>query len=407
VASPSPEVLPSVEAPSSPVPPPPKSRRGLVIGGLAALILSVGAFRVISTWGTEETDNAQVDGHVVVVPSRVAGQVIEVKVQEGAVVKAGDVLAVVDPSDAKVRVAAAEGDLAAATAARDAAQAQLQALTGTTAANLQGASAGVKSAQSGIQGAAEAVNQAEAALEAATARAGQTAQDRQRAEQLLASGGVTKQAYDNALAADTGAQATLAQARAALAGARSNVDAAHARVNQAIASEAQARTGDAQVQGSLAQLRAAEARMTQSQANLDGAKLQLAYTEVKAPFDGVITRRSVEVGQGVAPGTGVFGLVGTSEVWIAANFKETQIGGMKAGQSVDVTIDALPGQHFEGKVEAVTQATGARFALIPPDNASGNFTKVVQRVPVRISLPPAVAGIARPGESAVVTVHVE
>lgn len=397
---------PAGEAPLPPVQPV-RSRRPMVIGAVGAVVLTLLGLRFLSTFGTESTDNAQVDGQVVVVPARVGGVVASLDVREGSAVKQGDVLAHLDPSDLQVKVAIAEADLAAATAARDAAQAQLAVLTGSTEANLQGASAGVKSAQAGISSAQEAIRQAQAAVDGAEARATQASADKARAEQLVGNGGITRQAFDQALAADAAAQATLAQARAGLAAARANADGSRERLSQALATEAQARTGDSQVQAALSQLKAADARVAQSQASLDGARLQLGYTEVKAPFDGVVVRRAVEVGQNVGPGSGVVGLVGTREVWVMANFKETQVEHMKPGQAVEIEIDALPGQTFEGKVEAVTQATGARFSLIPPDNASGNFTKVVQRIPVRISLPPEAAAVARPGENAVVTVELD
>jgi membrane fusion protein (multidrug efflux system) len=196
----------------------------------------------------------------------------------------------------------------------------------------------------------------------------------------------------------------LAQARAGLLAARGNAVAARQRVDEASAHVAQARTGGDQVTAAAAQVRAAEARVAQAEAAREAARLQLGYTDVRAPFAGVVTRREVEVGQMLAPGIGVVGLVGTDEVWVTANFKETQIEGLADGQKAWVTIDGSS-QGFHGTVEAVTGATGSRFALLPPDNSTGNFTKVVQRVPVRIALPAEAANTLRPGESAEVTVY--
>ncbi len=378
--------------------------RPFVFVGIMVVLGTFGIVRTIWTWGEESTDNAAVEGHVVTIAARVAGPIAEVRAADGQVVKKGDVLAVVDDADYAVREAAAQADVDAATAARDAAAAQMVVLTGSTAANLTGASAGVQSALAGITSAEQAVAQAEGALSAATARASQTSADRLRAEQLLASGGATKQQADGAVAADDSARAQLDSARAALAGAHAGVTGARERWTQAVAGEAQARTGDAQVQAAVAQERAAEARMRQSEANLDAAKLNRSYTRILAPFDAVVSKRSVEVGQLVAPGTGLIGLVGTTDLWVMANFKETQVKDMAPGQRVDIAIDGL-GQTFTGSVAAIAGATGSRFAMLPPDNASGNFTKVVQRIPVHVVLPAEAQALVRAGESADVTVH--
>lgn len=395
------------DASVTPLSTPARSGRKKVIGGalLAAAILAVGGW-VAAGWGEESTDNAFVEGHVVTVAARIPGQVAQVLVTDHQAVKAGQVLATLDDADASARLAAARAELAAAEAARDAARAGLEALTGNAAANLSGAAAGVASASVGIRAAEAAVAQAKAALVAAEARAIQTAADKRRAEELVASGGLSRQGYDAAVAAETSAAAALEQARAQLVAATENVAGARGRLGEARARKAQADTGDAQVSAAEAQLRAAEARVAQAQAGVAAAELQLSYTRITAPFDAVVAKRGVEVGQTVSPGVGLVGLVGTSEVWVMANFKETQIDAMQPGQEVEVEIDGIPGRTFPGKVEGIASATGARFSLLPPDNSSGNFTKVVQRVPVRIALPADAVGLARPGMSAVATVHV-
>ncbi len=391
----------------APAPAPQAKRRSLrpfIFAGILGTLAVFGLGRLIWTWGEETTDNAAVEGHVVTLAARVAGPIAEVRVTDGQLVKKGDVLALIDDGDYAVREAAAQADLDAATAVRDAASAQMVALTGTTAANLSGASAGVKSAQAGIASAEQVVAQAQGALTAAQARASQASADRLRAEQLVATGGMTRQMADAAVTADDSARAQLVSAQAGLAAAQAGVTGSRERWAQSVASEAQARTGDAQVQAAVAQIKAAEARLRQSEANLQAARLNRGYTAIVAPFDAVVSKRSVEVGQYVAPGTGLIGIVGTEGFWVMANFKETQIADMKPGQRVVVDVDGL-GESFEGKLEALAGATGSRFALLPPDNASGNFTKVVQRVPVHVSLPEAAQARVRAGESAVVTVY--
>lgn len=402
------DAAPNPPPASSEAPPAPPKRRGpplRVLAILAVLALFGGGFYYVTHAGVETTDNAYIEGHVVTLGPRVPGVVKEVLVGDNQVVKAGDVLVKLDDADLAVRLRMAQADLAAAEAARDAAQAQLLALTGNTSAGLSAASAGVDSAKAGASGAEAAVAQARAALDSARARAAQAAADRQRAETLLPSGGVTKQAYDALVSADVAAQAALAQAQAGLDASQQSVAAAQGRLDEARARYAQATTGDAQVAAAAAQVRAAEARVQQAQAAVDAASLNLSYTQLVAPFDGVVAKRSAEPGQVVGAGSALVGLVGTHELWVSANFKETQLEGISVGDEVELTVDALPGSHYVGHVQGVSGATGARFSLLPPDNASGNFTKVVQRIPVRIDLPPEAVAALRPGMSAVVKVH--
>jgi membrane fusion protein (multidrug efflux system) len=383
---------------------PRKLRRLLIFAAIGALVGSVAAWQIVSGWGKQWTDNAQVDGHVVIVGARIPGQVAAVLVREGQRVKKGDVLVALDDSDLQLRLKAAEADLAAAVAARDGATANVGAVTGSTAAGLDGASAGENSARSGAVSAREAVAQARAQVRAAASRARQATADRKRAETLFKDGAFAAQARDAAVEADEQAAAALSQARAGFLAAQGVALAARQRIDEAAARVAQARTGDHQVDAAVAQAHVAEARAAQAEAARDGVRLQLGYTAVRAPFDGVVTRRAVEVGQMVAAGTGVIGLVGTDEVWVTANFKETQVEGLADGQRASVKIDGCS-ERFAGVVEAVTAATGSRFALLPQDNSVGNFTKVVQRVPVRIALPAEAAARLRPGESAEVTVY--
>lgn len=292
-----------------------------------------------------ETDNAYVTGHVHLVSPRVSGVVSEVRVEENSLVKEGDVLVRLDPRDAESRVAQASAQVAHAEAQ-------------------------VGQSRSQITDARAKVAQAEAQFEKADA-------DFHRVKDLADKKVASKQELDAASAAYDSSKAAVDAARA---------------------------TGDS----SEAALRMAEAGKQTDQAVLDDAKLQLSYTVVKAPSSGRVGRRNVEVGNHVQPGQPIFAVV-EPNVWIEANFKETQLARMHAGQAVEVTIDAIPNEDFTGTVESFSPASGAQFAMLPPDNATGNFTKVVQRVPVRIHLDPGsiknFQDRLRPGLSAIVAVR--
>lgn len=295
----------------------------------------------------EETDNAYVTGHVHNVASRISGTVTEVLVEENTEVKAGDILVRLDPRDTQSRIDQAAAQLA---------QAEAQ----------------VTQSASQIADANARVAQAEAQLVKADA-------DYRRVKDLSDKKVASKQELDAATSAFDAAKAGVESVRAA-----------------AKAAEASRQMMEAQ-------------RQT-AQAVLDDAKLQNSYTVITAPSDGRIGRRNVEVGNHIQPGQPVFAIVEPS-VWIEANFKETQLSKMREGQRVEFTVDALPGANFTGEVESFSPASGAQFAMLPPDNATGNFTKVVQRIPVRIHLDPAsINGFAerlRPGLSVVVSVRVK
>ena len=291
----------------------------------------------------ESTDNAQVDGSIVPVLAKVGGYVAQLSVAENQPVKDGDVLVRIDSSEFAVRLAQAQAEYdAAAFVAGD------RGISGQAEAQTHGA---------------ESQRQVVAAqIDAARAQVAKATADLARAKELAAKQIVSRQQLD-------AAQSAFDQANASL---------------QAV--ERQARTADAQLSGAQAGARLATARRAAARASLENAKLQLAYTRVTAPLTGVVSRKQVEVGQLVAPGQPLLTIVDGAHTWITANFKETQLADVRVGQSVTVDVDSYPGCDVEGKVESLGAATGARFALLPPDNATGNFTKVVQRVPVRIAV---------------------
>jgi membrane fusion protein (multidrug efflux system) len=308
----------------------------------------------------ESTDNAQVDGHIVPVLAKVGGYVKTVNVSENDHVNAGQLLVQLDDADYRVRLQQAQADLAAAEAT----------------------SGGAGQAESQVQSAAGQRATLDAQIGAAKANADKADADLARARELAAKLIISNQQLD-------AAQATAAVAHANLLAAQRQASAAGGSVNTAEAG-----------------VRVASARTMASRAAAENAQLQLDYTRITAPASGEVSRKQVEVGQLVAPGQPLLSIVADTGIWVTANFKETQLATIRPGQPVEFEIDAYGGCVGEGKVASVSGATGAKFALLPPDNATGNFTKVVQRVPVRIAVTKPCSGNhpLRPGLSA--NVHV-
>jgi membrane fusion protein (multidrug efflux system) len=391
---------------------------------LVPLVLVVAAVIGGLWWhysGRESTDDAQLDGHITQIAAKVGGTVLRVAVADNEAVPAGTVLVEIDPRDYQVAVTHAEAELAAARAAADAAT------VGVPIARTE-TSSGVTSAQGGVEQAQAAVATADHEIEAANARlasaqaverqrraeATRTARDVERLKGLAAKDEIPQQQYDAAVSASDAAQAAVEAAGASVREAVTAVSVAQARAVQARAAAAQSRaslrtanTGPEQVKVTRAQADVAVARVQQAEAALAQAKLNLEYAVVKAPAAGVVSRKTVEVGQVVQPGQPLLALVNMENVWVTANFKETQLGDMRVGQRVTVKVDALGGKSFDGHIQSIAAATGARFSLLPPENATGNYVKVVQRVPVKIVLD---AGQdpehrLRPGMSVIPVVH--
>jgi len=332
---------------------------------------------------TEDTDDAKVNGHLIQVSSRISGQVAKVYVDENQVVKAGDVIAELDPSDYQVAVENAEAALASAQANAAAANVNVP-ITSVNAgsnltsadANLSGSHAGVQQAQHQLEAAHERVAQAQANNIKAQA-------DLERYKPLVEKDVISKQQFDAAVAAADAAKAALSDARATERAADDGVKVARDHESQAQAGLKYAQTGPQQVAAQSARAKQALAQVAQAQAQLDQAKLNLGYTKIVAPTAGIITRKSVEVNQNLAPGQNLLTLVSLEGLWVTANFKETQLKHMAAGQPVEVEVDAT-GKTYHGKVTQIGGATGSVLSLFPPENATGNYVKVVQRVPVRV-----------------------
>jgi membrane fusion protein (multidrug efflux system) len=352
--------------------------------------------------GRESTDDAQIDGHITQVAASVGGRIIRVDVTDNQAVKAGAVLAEIDPRDYQAALDRAVAELASAQASAQAAQigvpiATTEATSGVTTARsgLEQAHAGIATSEHEIASARARLASAEATLRQREAEATRTARDVERLKALIAKEEIPQQQYDAAVTAAEAARAaaeagraTVAEAQTAIAVAESRARQARAGASQAQASLRNAQTAPQQVQATRAQANVAEARVKQAEAVLAQAKLNLEYTTVRAMTDGIISRKTVEVGQTVAPGQPLMALVDLDHLWVTANFKETQLRNVQPGRPVRVSVDALGDREFTGKVDSVAAATGARFSLLPPDNATGNYVKVVQRVPVKIVFDP-------------------
>ncbi len=394
------------EAPAAPAKPGFRRRRSTqVFAGLVALAV-VGA---LGAWGLgrgkESTDDAQVEGRVVSVSPRVSGQVEKVLVIDNQSVKQGDLLVQLDTKDLDAKLASARADLESARAGLASAKVNLRLTQANVDASLRQARGGLTQATSGVQATRSALAQARAEVDAAEAADRLAQSDWTRAQELARAEAIARADIDARRARAEQAGAGLAQARAKLASTQANLLSSGGGVTTAQGRLAAAETAPDQVKAADVAVQAAQARVDQAQAAYDLAALNRSYAEVRAPVDGVVSRRTVEQGQLVSPDRPMMALVPLQDVWVVANFKEDQIGEMRPGQKVTVRVDTYGRRDFPGHVESLAGASGARFALLPPDNASGNFVKVVQRVPVLVRLDRASDVPLRPGMSATVTVR--
>jgi len=396
----------------------PKVRRLLMIGGVVVLALVVGLF--LYYHNRESTDDAQVDGHITPVASKIYGRVAEVLVLDNQQVKAGQVLVKIDPRDyqaaldqAKAQLALAEADAQAAGV--DVPRTRENVASGTSSADAQllGAQASLAMAQSSYEQAQTVdLAYAQANIDKSKANAELAKADLARYKPLLDKAEISQQQYDAAKAnADATASALkadqekLGQAQRNIDIAKEQVAAAQARVEQMKAGVASAHADVKQVNMRAADAQGKVAKVQEMQAAVEAATLNLSYTQLVAPVDGVVTHKQVEPGQIVQQGQGLMVIVPLQDVWVTANFKETQLRNMKPGQKAEIHVDTY-GKTFEGHVDSIAGATGAVLSLLPPENATGNYVKVVQRIPVKIivdKISPDVA-VLRPGMNVDATV---
>jgi membrane fusion protein (multidrug efflux system) len=376
----------------------------LILGGaVLALLLFYSIYAFLSA-GKEVTDDAQISADIVPVAARVAGQVTAVYITENQPVRAGQLLADLDPSDAQVKLAQAQGDLQTAQAQAADADARTAVTSATARGALTSAQGALQSSRESADSSAASIIEARAAVSRASANAEKARLDFGRAEELGGKGDISKAQVDAARAAHESADADLAQAKAKLVESENARQAAQANVQTAQGRVEQSTPVKEQISGAQAQARLAHARVATAEAAVNAAQLNLSYTKIIAPRDGIASKLAVHAGSYVTAGMPIVQLVPRT-TYVLANFKETQMADMRPGQRATIRVDALGRRDFEGKVESLSGGTGASFSLLPPDNASGNFVKVVQRIPVRVSWSGPPADQVPVGSSAEVTVY--
>jgi membrane fusion protein (multidrug efflux system) len=396
----------------------PKVQRLGILGGGVLIAAVVGLFLYFQN--RESTDDAQIDGHITPIASKIYGKVASVLVDDNQAVKAGQMLVKIDPRDYQAAVDQARAALELAESEAQSAGVDVPRTAANVASGSSSADAGLLAAQADVARAQATYEQAQTAdvafaqanVDKSIANAALAQADLARYKPLMEKGEISKQQYDAAKAnADATASALkadqekLSQAQRNVEVVKAQLDAAKARVMQARAGVEGAQADKKQVSMRTADAQAKVAKVAEARASLDAALLNLSYTEVVAPVDGVATHKQVEPGQIVQAGQGLLVVVPLQDVWVTANFKETQLRKMKAGQKAEVKVDTY-GKTFSGHVDSIAGATGGVLSLLPPENATGNYVKVVQRIPVKIVLDPVSVdkAVLRPGMNVDATV---
>jgi len=357
----------------------------------------------ISVWNYyskyENTDDAQVDGHINPISSRVGGYVLKVNINDNQYVEAGAILAEIDPKDYQVAVDKAKADLESAEATAMAAGHNVPITSVNTASQLDSANADVVTDEAGILAAQQQLDAAKASQAQAQANDTKAQNDLARYQQLVTKQEVSQQQFDQAVAAAKASTASVAAASASVSAAQEEVQQAQSKLVQAKATVRAAELAPQQVAVSKAQFTSADALVAQKKAALEQAELDLQYCTIVAPVAGVVNK-NIEVGMNVQPGQQLLSLVPLDDVWVTADFKETQLRHMRPGQPAEISVDAF-GRKYKGHVDSIAGASGSRFSLLPPENATGNYVKVVQRIPVKIVLEPGEnkQHLLRPGMS--------
>jgi membrane fusion protein (multidrug efflux system) len=378
IVTPSGEPAPPIKEESNP------RRRFIIIGVVLLLILGAVFFYWRSTF-SEDTDDAQVDGNLYQVSSRVTGHVVKVYVDDNQMVKAGQLLVEIDPTDYQVALDQAMADLANA-------QAQYTQATVNVPITRVNVGTSVTTSRTDVGATSDTVSQAQKQVEAAQARLVQAQANAKKAQDdvdrytpLVQRDVISKQQFDAAIAARDGANAAVLEAEANVLAQQNAVSNAKARLASAQAQAQQSvKNAPGQVKVEQARAEAALASVKQAQARVDQAKLNLSYTKIVAPSAGIVNKKNVEIGGNVAAGQDLLTIIPLTNLWVTANFKETQLDKMKPCQPVTIEVDAYGGRKFSGHVTQVGGATGSKLSLFPAENATGNYVKVVQRIPVRI-----------------------
>lgn len=359
---------------------PRKAVLGLAV--LAVALITTG-YLLRNAFLYEETDDAQVEGHIMPLSARIAGHVLEVRVVQGQLVRSGDTLVVIDPQDYRIAVEQAQAMLADAKANASSSRWHVPIVSVTSQSSLDSATTAVANADAGVSVAEHSFQSAKASLEQAEANAAKSDADLVRYEQLVSKQNISRQQYDQAVAAAKANRAAVVSARAQVQAAEQAVVQSRGKLSQARAELRSAQTAPQQISMTRAKADASDAQVLQRKAQLDQAELNLSYTVIRSPVTGIVGKRTVEVGQNVGVGQEMLTIVPLDDVWVTANFKETQLAHMRPGQPVKIKVDAY-GRAWTGRVTNMGGGTGSVFSLLPPENATGNYVKVVQRVPVRI-----------------------
>ena len=390
------------EAPRPPLRRRPRRRARILVVFVLVIVLAVAGYFLWTYLSSyESTDDAQIDGHINAISARITGHLSEVLVEDSQLVKAGDVLVKIDPRDYEVALSQAQANLADAEASLENARTDLPIISTNTASQLEtarssraDANAGLLSAERQFEAAQARLQTAQAQVNEAQANYKKAADDAARYKLLVDKDEISRQTYDQAEQTAEAAKATVAAQNAAVQEARHNagvaeaaIQQAQAKIPQADASIQSAMTRPQQVSQSESRVKSAAAKVAELQAQLDQAKLNLSYTIIVAPVSGVVGKKTAEIGQNVSPGEQLMAVVPLDDVWVTANFKETQLRKMKPGQKVKFSVDAYD-HEYTGHVTGIGGASGSRYSLLPPENATGNYVKVVQRIPVRIDLDP-------------------
>ena len=402
--------------------PPPRKRTGrrVIITGVLLVLVAVPVFFWVQSWNRVSTDDAQVDGHIIPVSSKIYGNVAQVLVDDNQPVKEGQVLVRLDPRDYQAKVDQEKAALGVAESQKRGASVGVPLTRETTLSGSSSAEAQLSAAQADYEkakgdyerAANSDISFARAGVDSSQATHDRAQADLNRMRTLVEKEEISRQQFDSYLAAARVAESDLKAAKDKLTSANQEAEtkksamlAEQARIAQARAGVTQAQAAQKQVDVRIADVASASASIEQARANLEAAQLNLSYTTIVAPADGVVTKKSVEPGQVLQPGQGLLMLVPLNDVWVTANFKETQLRDVRTGQRAEVKVD-LTGKTYPGRVDSIAGATGTRMSLLPPENASGNYVKVVQRIPVKIVLDaiPGANTMLRPGMNAEATI---
>ncbi|MGC9291485.1 MAG: HlyD family secretion protein [Acidobacteriaceae bacterium] len=384
-------------------------KRFFILGAVALLLVGTALFWWHSTY-YEDTDDAQIDGRLVQVSARIKGYIIKLNVEDNQRVEKGQVLVQIDPRNFQTALDKAEAALTSAQANYEAMLVNVPITDVNTSSQLRSAGSDVKGALDSIAQAEKQLDAAQAQVLVAEANNTKAQLDLERYTPLVKRDVISKQQYDAAVAAAAGSKAQLQEAQANLSAAQQGVHISKERLAQAQAGYSAALTGPKQVAAQKARADQAAAQVQEAQAAVEQARLDLSYTVITAPESGIVNNKTVEVGQNVSDGQTLMTLVPLEDVWVTANFKETQLTHMRAGQPVVITVDAYGNREYHGKITQIGGATGSMLGLFPPENATGNYVKVVQRIPVRIDFTNPDENkdhLLRPGMSVIPTVRVK